>query len=320
MNVSLIIPTHNRAEILKKTIEALFRQSEKPKQIIIIDDGSTDSTQKWIKNLFNMGSKSNAQADTTDQFQAEMEGIELQYLKQKNQGQGIARNLGIQKATGDIILLIGDDIIGSPNLVEEHRKIHEKHPESHIAVLGKIDWHPELKITPFMEWLTNGSSILGKYGGHQFAYEKLEGKEEADYNFFYTSNISLKTKLLKHYPFDPEFQKYGWEDIELGYRLTKKENLKIFYNPLAAAYHYHPMSEDSLAPRMRQIGASAKIIQKKYPELHKVPSRKKIWAFLLLSNPLSLFFFNMVRKILPSRKTNAYYYYARSKKYFLEGL
>ncbi len=302
--LSVIIPTHNRQEILKKCLFALKAQLLKADQyeIIVVDDGSTDQTKKMVNEL------------------KEKQLPNLSYFYQTNQGQGNARNLGIQKAKGEIIVLIGDDIIVTPDFLAEHQKIHTLHPEKNAAVLGFIDWHPDLKVTPFMRFLTNGSCIFGKYGGHQFAFEKLADKEVADYNFFYTSNLSLKKELLLKYPFATEFSKYGWEDIELGYRLTKQENLTLYYQPKATAYHLHPFSEKDLAPRMRLIGESAYLIHQKYPELQKIPSQQKKFVFWLISNSVSLSIFKAFALLFPVQKTQDYYYYALSKKYYLEGL
>lgn len=170
-----------------------------------------------------------------------------------------------------------------------------------------------------MRWLNNGSSILGKFGGHQFAYEKLKGKTETDYNFFYTSNISLKTNTLKKYPFDPEFSGYGWEDIELGYRLHRKINLKLIYNKNAIAYHYHYMTIKDMQKRMEKIGESAWIIHKKYPELNKIPrTHKKIILTLLASKP-SITTLKILCKLSQGHLC-ALYYYAVSKKHFLKGI
>lgn len=269
---------------------------------MVVDDGSTDDTKLVVASM-SLPSP-----------------VKINYLYQANQGQGMARNLGIQQTNSEITVLIGDDIMVTPTFLEEHLGLHQKFSAENQAVLGLIDWHPDLPITPFRRWLTNGSGILGKYGGHQFAYEKLAGKSEADYNFFYTSNLSLKTALLKRYPFDSEFSKYGWEDIELGYRLTKKANLVIHYNPKALGYHYHQLDEKSLGPRMRMIAASAYFIDKKYPELKKVPSGQKKLIFKLISNPVSLLILKLISLVLPMQKTKDYYYYALSKKYFLIGL
>lgn len=289
--------------MLKECLERLSNQDfvKNEYEIIVVDDGSMDNTQEILKK-FEKKSK-----------------IKFRGLHQKNQGQGIARNYALRYAQGKIVIFIGDDLMVLPDFIKQHVQYHRRFNKENDAVLGFVGWDPRLEITPFMDWLTNGSSVMGKFGGHQFAFEKLEGKTEADYNFFYTINISLKTTLLKKHPFDSRFSSYGWEDIELGYRLTKKENLVLHYNPRAVGYHYHPMEEESLKQRMRMIGKSAHLIHKKYPELNKVPSGFKKFIFALLSNPLSIFVLKKIRDISKGRFCTLYYY-ALSKKYFLQGL
>lgn len=302
MLISVVIPTYNRSRILKDCLQALALQDlpHKDFEVIVVDDGSQDDTAKVAKGFASMYEN-------------------IHYFHQENQGQGIARNSGVKKAKGNIVALIGDDIIVRKDFLTQHLRQHLRHPGEHEAVLGLTLWHPRLKPTAFMEWLTNGSTVFGRFGGHQFAYEKLKDKKEADYNFFYTSNLSLKRSLLEKFPFDPEFSGYGWEDIELGYRLYKRVGLKIFYNAKAIGYHDHMMTEDSLPNRMRSIGRSAWVFHRKYPELKKVPPWYKRFIFRLLSNPISLAVLRFFRNLTQGRCTN-FYYYALSKKYFLEGL
>lgn len=295
MLLSVIIPTFNRADILRECLQALIRQDfpRRDFEIIVVDDGSRDHTRETLK-IF------------------EEKYPQIRSFTQKNQGQGVARNLGIRHAKGQIVVLIGDDIIVEPNFLNEHMRFHLHHGGENEAVLGFTTWHPKLEVNAFMRWMTNGSSVLGRFGGHQFAYEKLAGKTEADYNFFYTSNISLKTSLLKKYPFDPLFSGYGWEDIELGYRLYKHERLRIYYNPAAIGYHDHLMDAESLRGRMIHIGESAWVFHRKYPELHKVPRPFKWFMLRLISCSWAIAFFKITSKNI--------YYYTLSKKYFLEGL
>lgn len=297
MQLSIIIPTYNRADILKECLERLGKQEfmNNEFEIVVVDDGSTDDT----KNVVQQAKK---------QYK-----VDIRYLYQKNQGQGIARNYGLRYAKGTIVAFIGDDILVLPDFVQQHIRLHRAHKKENEAVLGFVGWDPRLELTPFMEWLTNGSSVLGRFGGHQFAFEKLQGKKNADYNFFYTSNISLKRSLLRKHPFDSRFSSYGWEDIELGYRLTKKENLIIHYNPRAIGYHYHELKPDSLKKRMKHIGKSAHLFHKKYPELNKVPSPWKKIVFTLLGS-------RIVCAVLKKLDPHGLYYYALSKKYFLEGV
>lgn len=302
MQISVVIPTHNRFRILQECLEALVRQDlpKKDYEVIVVDDGSQDSTETVARK-----------------FMKEHENFH--YFFQENQGQGPARNLGLRHAKGSIIVLINDDMIVKPNFLTQHLRSHLRHPEEHEVVLGLTLWHPRLKKTPLMNWLTNGSTVFGRFGGHQFAYEKLEGKTEGDYNFFYTSNLSLKKSLLDKYPFDPVFSGYGWEDIELGYRLHKEAGMRLYYNKNAIGYHDHMMTEEGMKKRMYNIGKAAWVIHEKYPELKKVPSWYKQLIFWLFSNSLSLWVLKLVRNLTQGHVTN-FYYYALSKKYFLEGL
>lgn len=300
MHISVIIPTFNRAKILKECLEALVNQElpKKDYEVIVVDDGSRDETKDVVNSFKKNG---------------------FRYIRQDNQGQGIARNTGVANANGDIVVFIGDDLIPRGDFLAQHLRFHLRYHNENEAVLGFTTWHPKLTLTPFMNWISNGSNILGRFGGHQFAYEKLKDRDTADYNFFYTINISLKRSLVDKYPFDPSFSGYGWEDIELGYRLHKRVGLKIHYNAHAIGYHYHAMSEQSLAHRMRSIGRSAWIINRKYPELQKVPPLWKRFVFVLIGNSLSIALFSFVRNTSQG-KYSSLYYYALSKKYFLEGL
>jgi glycosyltransferase involved in cell wall biosynthesis len=302
MFFSVVITTYNRAEILQKTLEAFYNQSVKEVdyEVIVVNDGGTDETARVVS-----------------QFKKKHRN--LIYIRQKNQGQGVARNTGIKKARGEVIILGQDDIIPTHDFLYEHQKFHYMHPAENEAVLGFTAWHPELKVTPFMNWLVNGSSIFGKFGGHQFAYEKLKGKKLANFNFFYTSNISLKRSLLKRFSFDPVFSSYGWEDIELGYRLEKQAKLKLYYNSWAVGYHYHYMDEKSLPGKMEAIGKSAWIIHKKYPELGKVPGRTKYLIFKILTWAPNIWLLGLL-KTYSGKKICSFYYYVLSKKFFLKGL
>lgn len=270
-------------------------------EIVVVNDGGTDTTSRVVQEFVDSGK------------------ISVRYFEKKNEGQGVARNFGVAQAKGDVIVFIGDDILIQPDFVQRHLDAHHAHPEASAGVLGFIAWDPRMPDSPLYRFMTNGSIILGKYGGHQFAYEKLEGKSEASYEFFYTSNISLKKSLLEKFPFDTSFLSYGWEDIELGYRLTKEAGFKLYYEKDIAVLHYHPMDEESLKRRMYAIGKAAVKFDQKYPELHKVPSTLKVLIFWIFSSwPMMVFFRTGMRAFGGS--WFYWYYYAISKQYFLRGL
>ena len=181
MNLSVVIPTYNRADVLERCLEALDsqRMDKSQYEVIVVDDGSQDDTQVILKKF------------------AKKASFRLRFFFQENQGQGMARNFGVERAEGDVILFLGDDIFPDPDCLKEHMRVHLLNPEENQGVLGFVTWHPELTVTPLMRFMTLGGAIFGKFGGHQFAYDLLEGRTEADFRFFYTANISQKERVIE---------------------------------------------------------------------------------------------------------------------------
>lgn len=256
MKLSVIIPTYNRKDILMKCLTALFEQtcSKSDFEIIVIDDGSVDGTENVIKEIITKSP------------------VELRYFKQENKGPASARNKGLISAKNEIALFLGDDIIAAPGLLQEHLNFHQFSTEINIALLGKVEWYPELKVTPFMKWLTSG--------GPQFGYYKFKTSEEVSFHHAYTANISYKKELLeKTGGFDENFKIAMFEDTDLGYRLYKNFNLKIIYNSYAVAYHNHLIGIGDYVRRQKDYGFWRCYFFEKHKELedelfpHFVPSK-----------------------------------------------
>lgn len=252
MDISLVVPTYNRGRILGDFLDAIEGQtySAGKFELIIVNDGSTDQTRESIKK------------------RAKKSKIKIIFISQKHKGPAAARNLGIKRARGKIILFLGDDILPTPKLLSEHADWHKKFSQENIAVLGYTTWSPKLKVTRLMKWLEES--------GTQFAYGDLQGKKETDYTHLYTSNVSFKNNfLLKNGLFDEDFPFAAYEDLELGYRL-KKKGLRILYNCRAIAYHYHLVSMRDVEKRMIRVGQSARILFRKHPELEGVIASTKL--------------------------------------------
>lgn len=290
--LTVIIPTYNRAEKLDRSLAYLFEQdmAHESYEVIVVDDGSMDETDKVLK----------AWKENWPQ---------LSTLHQSNSGQALARNRAIKKAQGQVLLMCQDDIYASPGFLKEHVKFHQENPESSMACLGLTEWWPDSEPSAYMKWLT--------HNGPQFAYNKLTPEESVTHWFFYTSNISLKTQVLKENLFNEDFQTYGWEDIELGYRLMSK-GLELIYQPVALAWHDHPMTPDSLKKRMLAIGAGAHKFEKICPSVNVVPKGLKLMLLTLIGNRFTTSFLALLSP-LGLRFRHAYWY-ALSKRYFLQGL
>jgi GT2 family glycosyltransferase len=263
--LSVLITTFNRWEILQRTLDALRSQATPEMQIIVVDDGSSDGTYDRLVGY----SDRHAGA------------FRLTIHRQENQGQGVARNNGLALVEEDLVLFLGDDIIPSPGFLEAHLKRHIRVSEP-AAVVGFTDWdRGAMAVTPFME-MVNAD-------GHQFGYGFMKSGADQPYTCFYTSNISVPRAILGERPFDSRFSSYGWEDVELGYRLSLR-GVRIVYDEAARAGHHHPTTVTSFYRRQRQVGATLHKLTDLHPELARDPH---------MPPPAAPSWYRLARRLMP---------------------
>jgi len=236
MDISVIIPTFNRSQILFKTLEHLANQTypKEKYEIVVVDDNSTENIQEVIEKVKNSHPE-----------------LQLIYLKQdeNKKGPAAANNLGIKSAKGKYILLMNNDVIADKHLIEEHIKTHLNSKGSIIAQ-GRV---------------INTSSIeeLGKkHKGYSGGYSNFS------FGYFTTWNCSVeKETLLKAGLFDEDFRNLCWEDVELGFRL-RKMGIKQKNNPKAFGYHFkHEFSLkdlDKIKEKSINMGKNAVLYYKKH--------------------------------------------------------
>lgn len=301
MKLSIVIATHNRAEILKTCLEKLMHQEGVDFEVIVVDDGSTDGTE-GVVSQFRAGLDSSASVGMTD-------GVgmtKLNYIKQPASHQGVARNRGVDAASGEIIVFINDDIFVEPRFLQKHLDRHTDHPDENVVVLGFTTWDPALEVNDYMRFLEHS----GWQFGYRFLQPKMIGLAEP-YKFFYTSNISLKKSFFEKERFDESFTEYGWEDIEMGYRLWKNHGMKIYYEPKARGLHHHEILESDLPAKMNAVGRSAVRFQKMHPAVYVVPRGTRRLMIKLMSSWVMMEMARVVSK--------RYYYKLKSWHEFFVG-
>ncbi len=242
---SVVIPTLNRAPVLKKTLEGLQNQTFPRYEVIVVDDGSTDETRVVVEE---------AQRNFP---------VSLRYFYHPRMNAGAARNLGAQHGEADFLVFLGDDTVPGADFLDQHWKTRQERrdsePSTHLVIIGYTAWPEEFPKTRFMEYVGER--------GWQFGFSIIEDPENIPFNFFYTSNLSLSRRFfLENGGFDENFPECNWEDIELGLRL-KRKGMRLVYAPQARTYHYHPISISSFIRRQHKVGRSAWTFYEKHPEL-----------------------------------------------------
>ena len=240
-SLSAILCTFNRAELLSQTLESILAQSldQSAFELIVIDDGSADHTRKVVESFERR--------------------LPLRYAYQANAGLASAKNHGIYCARAPLLLFLDDDDVCSPKLLEEHLKTHGQYPDNHFAVLGYTALDPTLAQKPLLHYVT-------EVGCYLFSYPNLKDGDMLDYTYFWGGRSSCKRKfLIEHGVFNPVFR-FGCEDIELGYRLSK-HNLKVVYNAQAVSTMVRDISFDEFCARLVRQGESQYVFSQLHPDM-----------------------------------------------------
>jgi glycosyltransferase involved in cell wall biosynthesis len=140
LKVSIIIPTFNHAKYVLEAIESVAGNTYRNKEIIVIDDGSTDNTQNLLKNLPG-----------------------ITYIVQKNEGAHSALNHGLKVASGDVISILNDDdlflpdhiALGVSNLVKTGNNLY-------IGSADAFGQGPKLKV--MKNHLEHSRNQIDKFG------------------------------------------------------------------------------------------------------------------------------------------------------------
>ncbi len=269
MFFSVVIPTYNRKPILEKCLRALEHQQLRDDsvvrgyEVVLVDDGSTDGTLEWLESH-------------------KSEFPHVRSHSQDHRGPAAARNLGVEKATGDTIIFIDSDLVVTEHFLQAHADALVQGGQQLGSVSGAAPEEPRL--------FTYGAVI----NTCNFDNPTSEPYKLTDFSaaYFATGNVAIARKWLeKAGLFDTRFQLYGWEDLELGVRL-KQLGLKLIKCPEAVGYHWHPPFALDQIPRMIdqeiQRGRMGVLFYQKHPTWDVRLMIQMTWLHRILWGILSL--------------------------------
>ena len=213
--LSVVMPTCNKAALLDRTLGALARQQvDGAWEAVVVDDGSTDATAEVL-------------ARRTREFPAPLGVVR----PGRNVGRARARNLGIAEARGRWVLFLDDDILAPPGLLQAHLDLLAG--DESAGVIGYAVTDPDLADGPHFRYLdTRGAAKLPA------------GPAPARY--FVTQNASAPRRALEQVGgFDEDFSAYGFEDMELAFRLEDGAGVsfRVLTSPVPLHIHHHTLRQ-----------------------------------------------------------------------------
>jgi glycosyltransferase involved in cell wall biosynthesis len=231
--ISVIIPTYNSDKFIGDTIRSVLHQTCTDYEIIVIDDGSTDSTKKIIENNFS----------------------QARYFYIPNQGVSKARNYGIRRARGEFIAFLDADDLWLPEKLEKQLEVFKNDPELMLVFTENLDFDTDgFRKTVYLkkERLMKGDVVK---------------------NIFLYSNVTTSTVMVRKQVFQEtgdfdESLKVA-EDDNLWMRIALKFRIQLLDEVLV---HYR-WTENSLSRSadnlLDGVLKNIELIEDRYPDLKR---------------------------------------------------
>lgn len=241
MDLTVVIPTRDRWDVLLGTLEALGAQAQGgfATEIVVVNNG---------------GAKPPALGNSAHP---------VTVVDEPRPGAAAARNAGIAAASTGLILFLGDDCRpAGPGFLAGHAEAHRA-GDPWLAIVGGIAPDPSVAGTRFMRWLARSGKLIDEQGF------------TGDWRSFYTGNVSLtREALLAAGGFDERFSGYGWEDADLALRLGD-HGLRLEQRRDLLVHHAHEYDLAASLARMEAVGRGANLLERLHDHRRPLPGPAK---------------------------------------------
>lgn len=188
-SISVVIPGYNNGAFIADTLATVLNQTHQPDEIIVIDDGSTDDTERVVKSFSD---------------------ARIRYHRQENQGVSVARNHGISLARSELIAFLDSDDRWRPHTLERQLQLMIECPQA-ICCFGnfvrfentsgqylpdQFTFYPELSRVPARHLSLPNSFLVER---DAFKWFIAFGEFPA-----YTQSMMFRAALIRDVRFDPE--------------------------------------------------------------------------------------------------------------------
>jgi glycosyltransferase involved in cell wall biosynthesis len=211
--VSIIIPAFNHASFISKTIKSALDQSFTSWEMLIINDGSPDSTKSAVQPF--------------------LEDTRIQYFEQENKGQAATRNRGLGIARGEYIQLLDDDDLIAPD-----------------ALQWKLDY---LTAHPNVSCIVGGVQYIDEAGNYLGGLQGLQGQVTFRRLFKSSAFASPGQALFRRRCFEDvglfDADLPGVDDTDFMFRLARNHRIEAVQR-LALFYRWHGMNASAKKHKM----------------------------------------------------------------------
>lgn len=236
MPVSVIIPTYNGLDLLKKHLPAVFRALRRHDEVIIVDDASSDESILWLTENYKLQSKVVMQKDAFC-FIGIHKDIDVKVLVNRTNLRFAAScNLGVASAKSEIVILLNSDVSPDKDFL---RYLLPHFRDKKVFAVGckELAANEDDK-----EYGRNEAHFERGFLVHNRA-EYQDGQE----TFWASGGSAAFRKLMwdKLHGFDLAYRPAYWEDIDLSYRARQK-GWKVIFESRAVVHHVHESTNTSV--------------------------------------------------------------------------
>jgi glycosyltransferase involved in cell wall biosynthesis len=241
--VTVVCPAYNCDRFIEPALESVLSQSYRPIEIIVVDDGSTDSTPEVVQSF-----------------------REVRYIRQSNQGPSAARNVGIVSALGEYIAFLDLDDLWTPEKLNIQLTGLLAYPKAGLSFGDmRLFWtNDSEELTMFQKY-----RLTTEYFGHENVVNNAVAKL-IRCNFIPTSSVvARKSALTKAGNFDEQFRKA--EDWDMWLRIAMRQPI-IYSTKLLTLKRLHDVnvSRDSEGMNVASVQVLEKLKQNHRKELQRL--------------------------------------------------
>jgi glycosyltransferase involved in cell wall biosynthesis len=219
--ISVVIPAYNRAQLLKECLESIIQQSYPAYEVIVVDDGSQEDLSA-VKRQF---------------------GSPVRIIRQVNQGQAVARNTGIDSASGEYIAFLDSDDVWFPWTLSIFHQVVQRYDHPSLIMGKPCKFHADEEL----------KGIVARKLDAQCWSDELEALAVNASSFVGSGAVVVKRSALNG---GIRFRRIrnNAEDLDFLLRLSTAGPFVVIHEPVTFGYRQHEVSDTrNLASTIRGV-------------------------------------------------------------------